>query len=93
LQGTTQLQIAKLNSTEAFVVEDRGYILELNLLPTVKAMFQGPVEFTFYLDLKEQWDFRWNKIEDGIIVIAPKIHYNMPAVDISRLSLLWMAVF
>jgi len=87
LEGTTHLQVAKVNSTEAFIVEDRAYILELNVLPTVKVMMQGPVEFTFYLDLKEQWDFRWEKIEDGITVIAPKIHYNMPAVDISNSSL------
>ena len=48
---------------------------------------QGPVEFTYYLDLKEKWDFRWKDVKDGITVIAPRLRYNMPAVDVSNLSI------
>lgn len=85
MEGMTYLQVGKVESTEAFVVTDKAYILDLNLLPDVNVMYQGPVEFTYYVDLKEQWDFIWNDETYELIVVAPRIHYNTPAINVSQL--------
>ena len=42
-----------------------------------------PVEYTYYLDLDESWDFVLR--EGTLVVLAPEIRFNTPALDVSRL--------
>lgn len=56
-------------------------------LPDVRVEIQAPVEYTFYLDLKDKWEFRWQNEEQSIIVIAPSIQSNTPAIDISKMQI------
>ncbi len=87
VRGVNQLQIAQLNSVDTFHKTDSKSVLWESIgLPDVKVEIEAPVEYTFYLDLKKQWDFAWQDDEQGIIVIAPQIEYNTPAIDVSQMK-------
>ncbi|HEY5915603.1 MAG TPA: hypothetical protein VJA21_33885 [Verrucomicrobiae bacterium] len=85
LSGSQFLQFATLSQHEKFTRRDEasvgfGYIP----LPDVVVEATAPVTYTYYLDLKDRWDF---VIENGeILVTAPKIRFNKPAVDASRIE-------
>ncbi len=88
VSGSNYLQVAKLNSTEAFNRKDtRNIMWDMIGLPDVEVQIQAPVEFTFYLDLKEEWDFKWRESDYGITVLAPEIRCNTPAIDVSRMNI------
>jgi hypothetical protein len=52
-------------------------------LPEVVVRAEAPVEYTYYLDLEDRWDF----LLEGqtVRVQAPPIRFNTPAIDVSRL--------
>jgi hypothetical protein len=53
-------------------------------LPGIVVEARAPVEYTYYLDLNERWDF---VLQDGVIrVFAPAIRFNKPAIDASGLT-------
>ncbi len=85
LSGSQYLQFASLTQEEKFTRRDEasvgfGYIP----LPDLIVEANAPVTYTYYLDLNERWDFT---IENGeIIATAPKIRFNKPAVDASRIQ-------
>jgi hypothetical protein len=85
LSGSQYLQFATLTQTEKFTRVDEssvgfGYIP----LPDVIVEATAPVNYTYYLDLNDRWDF---VIENGeILVTAPRIRFNKPAVDASRIE-------
>lgn len=85
ISGSQNLQFATLSQQEMFTRTDEssmafGYIP----LPDVIVQASAPVSYTYYLDLNDRWDF---KLQNGVIfVIAPKIKYNRPAVDVSRIT-------
>ncbi len=85
LSGSQFFQFATLNQTEKFTRRDEaslgfGYIP----LPDLIVEATAPVTYTYYLDLNERWDFVFENGE--ILVTAPKIRYNKPAVDASRIE-------
>lgn len=85
LSGNQYLQVATLSQFEQFSrkhesVTGFGYIP----LPEVVVEARAPVEYTYYLDLKDRWDF---KIQDGqLLVIAPDLKFNKPAIDASKIT-------
>lgn len=85
ITGSQFLQFATLTQTERFTRRDEtsigfGYIP----LPDVVVEATAPVTFTYYLDLNARWDFH---LENGEIrVTAPRIRFNKPAVDASRIQ-------
>jgi hypothetical protein len=85
LSGSQYLQIATLNQQEVFTRKDEastafGYIP----LPDVIVEATAPVAYTYYLDLNARWDFR---LKDGVILVtAPDIKFNKPAIDASRID-------
>jgi hypothetical protein len=85
VSGSQRLQIATISQQEVFTRTDEastgfGYIP----LPDVIVQASAPVTYTYYLDLNEKWDFT---LKDGVIyVVAPDIHFNKPAVDVSRIT-------
>ncbi len=84
MSGGQKLQFATLKEMEVFERTDRAQVLWGQLeLPEVVVRAEAPVEYTYYLDLKERWDF----LLEGktVRVQAPPIRFNTPAIDVSRL--------
>jgi hypothetical protein len=84
VSGGQKLQFATLNETEVFERTDRAQILWGQLeLPEVVVRAEAPVEYTYYLDLEERWEF----LLEGqtVFLRAPPIRFNSPAIDVSRL--------
>src|SRR3990172_1139454 len=84
MSGSQKLQFATLKETEVFERTDRAQVLWGQLeLPEVVVRAEAPVEYTYYLDLEERWDF----LLEGqtVRVQAPPIRFNTPAIDVSQL--------
>ncbi len=84
MSGGQKLQFATLKEMEVFERTDRAQVLWGQLeLPEVVVRAEAPVEYTYYLDLEERWDF----LLEGqrVLVRAPPIRFNTPAIDVSRL--------
>ena len=85
LSGSQHFQFATLSQMEIFTQKDEastafGYIP----LPDLVVEARAPVTYTYYLDLKDRWDFT---LKNGVIyVVAPDIRYNKPSVDASRIT-------
>ena len=82
--GSSYLQFATLRQTEVYTRQDEASLLWGALeLPEVVVSATAPVEYTYYLDLDDSWDFR---LDDGTLqVTAPPIRFNRPAVDASEI--------
>ncbi len=88
LEGTNRLQVASIESIDRFSKKDSQSILwNLISLPDVVVELQAPVEYTFFIDLKKQWEFRWEEIDTSIVVIAPALEIGTPAVDVSGMEI------
>jgi len=80
-----RLQVSTLRQTEVFTQTNQlstgfGYIP----LPEVVVEARAPVEYTYYLDFNAPWRF---VLKDGVIIVtAPSLHFNKPAVDASAIS-------
>jgi hypothetical protein len=84
MSGSQRLQFATLKEMEVFERTDRAQVLWGQLeLPEVVVRAEAPVEYTYYLDLEEKWDFLLR--EKTVWVTAPPIRFNTPAIDVSRL--------
>jgi hypothetical protein len=85
VSGSQYLQFATLTQEERFRRTDEastafGYLP----LPDVVVEADAPVTYTYYLDLNDRWDFT---LKDGlVVVVAPHIKFNKPAVDASRIT-------
>jgi len=84
VSGSSYLQFATLRQIEVFTRKDQASILWGQLeLPEVVVSATAPVQYTAYLDLDERWEFL---LEDRTLyVLAPKIRFNKPAIDASRI--------
>lgn len=84
VSGTTYFQFATLRQVEVFERKDEATLLWGQLaLPEVVVEARAPVEYTYYLDLNKAWTL---KLEgDTILVLAPPIEFNSPALDPSAL--------
>ncbi|MBM4171732.1 MAG: DUF4230 domain-containing protein [Ignavibacteria bacterium] len=88
VKGFQRLQVASLKTVDIFTKLDSKSILwNLIDLPDVKIEIKIPVEYTYYLDLKDQWDLQWNEEKLSVKVIAPNIKSGTPAVDISKMNI------
>jgi hypothetical protein len=84
VSGGQKLQFGKINEREVFERTDRAQVLWGQLeLPEVVVRAEAPVEYTYYLDLEERWDF----LLEGktVLVHAPPIRFNTPAIDVSQI--------
>jgi hypothetical protein len=80
--GTTRLQFAELRQDELFERRDAEAVLWGALaLPDVVVEARAPVTYTYYLDLEGEWRFRLEGRD--VFVVAPRIEWNRPAVDVS----------
>jgi hypothetical protein len=84
--GSSFLQFATLDEVEVFERTDRAAVLWGQLqLPDVVVRATAPVQYTYYLDLEQPWRFELTE-GDRILVLAPEIQFNRPAIDVSRLD-------
>ena len=82
--GTTRLQFAELRQEELFERRDTEAVLWGALaLPDVVVEARAPVTYTYFLDLEKEWRFRLEGRD--VLVVAPPIEWNRPAVDVSAL--------
>jgi len=82
--GSNYLQFARLEQVEVFERTDSATVLWGQLsLPDVVVRAEAPVEYTYYLDLNERWDLVIE--EDRVLVDAPEIRANTPAIAISEI--------
>jgi len=84
VQDGLKLQFATLKQVELFEMKDEAAIFWGQLaLPDVVVEARAPVEFTYYLDLKNPWTFT---LQDGVVLVgAPAIRWNAPSVDVSAI--------
>jgi len=82
--GSSYLQFANLRQTEIYTRQDEASLLWGTLeLPEVIVSATAPVEYTYYLDLDDGWEFR---LDGGrLLVQAPAIRFNRPAIDASEI--------
>ncbi|OGF64702.1 MAG: hypothetical protein A2Y62_14675 [Candidatus Fischerbacteria bacterium RBG_13_37_8] len=89
VRGVNYLQIANLKSVDTFTRTDSTAIFwDMIGLPDITVEIQAPIEYTYYLDLNDRWEFTWDQQLQSIIVIAPPIKCNTPAVDIANLKMI-----
>lgn len=82
--GSNRLQVATLQQLEVFERKDEAAIFWGQLaLPDVIVEARAPVEYTYTLDLKEPWSFALEA--QTLLVKAPQLRHNAPAVDVSAL--------
>lgn len=87
MKGLQRLQAASLKTTDIFTrVDSRSILWDWIDLPDVKIEIKLPVEYTYYVDFRDKWNFEWDENLMHIKVIAPKIKPNTPAVNISEMS-------
>ena len=82
--GSSYLQFASLRQTEIYTRQDEASLLWGTLeLPEVVVSATAPVEYTYYLDLDESWEFR---LDGGTLLVrAPPIRFNQPAINASEI--------
>lgn len=84
VSGGKKLQVAELRQTEVYTREDSGSVFWGALqLPDLVVSATVPVEYTYYLDLDDEWEF--TLAEGTLLVRAPAIAFNTPALDVSKL--------
>ncbi len=84
LRDTARLQFAELKELETFERRDAESILWGTLaLPDVVIEARAPITYTYYVDLDKDWHFRLEGRE--VLVAAPAVEWNPPAVDVSAL--------
>ena len=85
VSGSSRLQFATLRQIEVFTRTDQASVLWGQLqLPKIVVSATAPVQYTAFLDLDERWEF----LIEGrtLFVLAPKIRFNKPAIDASRIQ-------
>lgn len=94
IEGTARLQVATISQVEIFSHEDRP-----KYWPDIVVTATAPVEYTYFLDLNGKWEFDMegavtpttpggipSQITGPLIVTAPLIEFNTPAVDVSKIK-------
>ena len=82
--GTNRLQFAEVRQMEVFERRDEAAVLWGTLaLPDVVVEARAPVEYTYFLDLDEEWTFRLEGKD--VQVVAPRVEFNRPSIDVSAL--------
>lgn len=84
LAGGSRLQFATLKQLEVFSRRDERSLFWGQLpLPDVVVEARVPVEYTYFLDLEKPWTFTLEG--KRLLVEAPAIEWNLPALDASAL--------
>lgn len=88
LQGQNQLQVAALNTQEEFCYVSEKKLFHYVPGGVVEVVARVPCEITYYVELRDQeWTFYIRDRGRRLIVVAPPIKYNRPAIDLARYDL------
>jgi hypothetical protein len=91
VEGTNYLQVATLQQDQVYELEDSQALLWGTVeLPPVVVRATAPVDYTYFVDLEGEWQFELREEERRILVRAPPLRWNRPAIDVSRLR--WTVV-
>ena len=85
VQTNLSLQVATLKKTEQFIRTDEqtigwGWVH----LPDVVLSVTAPVDYTYYVDLNQHWNFQLK--DQMITAVVPDPQFNRPAFDVSRME-------
>jgi hypothetical protein len=85
IAGTSRFQFATLKQSESFKREESGSTA-WGWIPLPKIVVQAvaPVEYGYFLDFEGPWEFQ--REDDTVVVLAPPIEPNTPALDVSALT-------
>jgi hypothetical protein len=85
VEGTSRLQVATLEQTEVFELEDEATAFWGALeLPPVRVSATAPVTTTYYVDFEQPWTFALEGRR--VRVTAPELTPNTPAIDASEIQ-------
>ncbi len=88
LQGRNHLQIAELKTTEEFGISSEKTLLRIFPGGTVEVSAKVPCDIVYHVALKDaEWKFHVRDNGRRLIVIAPEIGFNRPAIDLARYEL------
>ena len=91
LEGTNYLQVARLQQVQVFQMQDDAAVLWGTVdLPPVVVRATAPVDTTYFVDLEGEWKLELREGERRVLVQAPPLRFNKPAIDLSRLR--WQVV-
>ena len=91
LEGTNYLQVATIEQVQVFQMQDDAAVLWGTVdLPPVVVRATAPVDTTYYVDLEGEWRLELQEGERRVVVLAPPVRFNRPAIDLSRLR--WQVV-
>ena len=91
VEGTNYLQVATLKQVQVFESQDSAAVLWGTVeLPPVVVRATAPVDYTYFVDLESEWRLELRESERRILVLAPPLRWNRPAIDVSRLR--WQVV-
>lgn len=89
VEGTNHLQVVRLDQVQRFQIEDRSAVFWGTVeLPPVVVRATAPVQYVYYVDLEGAW--RFDLRDERVLVTAPPLRSNKPAIDVSRLR--WQVV-
>lgn len=85
LSGGNKLVVAELRQSEIYTRTESSSVLWGALrLPDVVVEARVPVDYVYYLDLADPWEFELR--EHVLLVRAPSLSFSSPALDVSRLE-------
>ena len=85
MAGTSRFQFATLREGEVFQRAESGSMAwGLVALPKVVVEARAPVEYSYYLDFSGDWEFA--RAGSEVMVFAPPIMANPPALEVSALQ-------
>lgn len=88
IKGNNALWVASLKSVDTFTRRDKKtYFWDMLSLPDVVVEIKVPVEYNYYVSLKDGWKFEWDDQKKSIIVTAPLLYSGTPAPDISNMEI------
>lgn len=85
LAGSNKLQVAELRQVEVFRRTESSSVLWGALrLPDVVVEARVPIDYVYTVDLEAPW--RFELADHRLLVRAPPLDFNPPALDVSRLE-------
>jgi hypothetical protein len=88
LQGQNSLQVATLNTREEFAYVSEKKLFSYMPGGVVEVAARVPCEITYFVPLKDsEWSFYIRDQGRRLIVVAPPINFNRPAIDLARYDL------
>jgi len=87
IKQMNRLQFSQISTVETFRLKEIKGLMGNNFFATAEVVVKAPVEYNFHVDLNDKWDFSYDKEDNSVTVIAPRISYNRPSIDVSQMDI------